>query len=157
MTDIMFYHLEHKTWDEVLPGLLTKSRDRGWRCIVQVGNVDRIEEVSELLWKSDADVFLAHGSKADGRSAHQPIWLTAETENPNAASVKFFIENAAVENVEEFLRAVILFDGRNEDAVAVARADWKKFKAGGHDISYYQQDDNHRWVNKSKSGESNDG
>jgi DNA polymerase III subunit chi len=157
MTDIMFYHLEHKPWDQVLPGLLTKSRERDWRCIVQISNVDRVEEVSELLWKSEVDLFLAHGSKADGKAAQQPIWLTAEHENPNAASVKFLLEGAPVENIAEFSRVVILFDGRDEDAITRARLDWKKFKADGHNISYYQQDENYRWINKSKSGEPNDG
>jgi DNA polymerase III subunit chi len=157
MTDIMFYHLEHKPWEQVLPAQLSKSLERGWRCIVQVGQADRVEDVSELLWKSDADIFLAHGAKADGKADRQPIWLTAENENPNAANVKFFIEGAAVDDVAGLTRAVILFDGRDEAAVARAREDWKRFKAQGFDISYFQQDENFHWVNKSKPGEKNDG
>ncbi len=157
MTDIMFYHLENKPWEQVLPGQLSKSLERGWRCVVQIGNNDRVEAVSELLWKNDADIFLAHGTSADGKAERQPIWLTAETQNPNASNIRFFIEGAAVEDVTGLTRAVILFDGRDEVAVARAREDWKRFKAQGHDISYYQQDENLRWVNKTKSGDENDG
>ncbi len=153
MAEIMFYHLEHKPWEQVLPGQLSKALERGWRCVVQIGKEDRVEEVSELLWKSEADVFLAHGTKADGKADKQPIWLTADTDSPNNATVRFFIEGANVGDVSGLTRAAILFDGRDETAVAAARADWKRLKAEGHEISYWQQDENHRWQNKSKAAD----
>ena len=153
MTEISFYHLEHRPWEQVLPKQLSTALERGWRCVVQVGDAARVEEVSELLWKSDADLFLTHGTKADGRAGQQPIWLTSEAENPNAANVKFFIAGATVDDVAGLTRAVILFDGHDETAVTRARQDWIRFKAQGFEISYYQQDENHRWINKSKSPE----
>jgi DNA polymerase III subunit chi len=153
MAEIIFYHLEHKPWEQVLPGQLSKALERGWRCVVQIGKEDRVEEVSELLWKSEAEVFLAHGTKADGKADNQPIWLTAETDNPNNATVRFFVEGAVVGDISALTRAAILFDGRDETAVAAARADWKRLKAEGHEISYWQQDENYRWQNRSKAGE----
>ena len=152
MAEIMFYHLEHKPWEQVLPKQLSTALERGWRCVVQAGREERVEEISELLWKNDADIFLTHGSKADGMAEKQPIWLTAEPENPNAATVRFFVEGAAVGDLTGLARAVILFDGRDEAAVATARTDWKRLKAEGHEISYWQQDENHRWQNRSASG-----
>jgi DNA polymerase III subunit chi len=152
MAEVMFYHLEHKPWEQVLPGLLSKALERGWRCVVQIGREERVEEISELMWKSDADLFLTHGSKADGMAGMQPIWLTAGNENPNTATVRFFIEGAAVGDVSGLARVAILFDGRDENAVAEARNDWKRLKSEGHEISYWQQDENHRWQNKSKTG-----
>ncbi len=77
MAEIMFYHLEHKPWEQVLPKQLSTALERGWRCVVQAGREERVEEISELLWKNDADIFLTHGSKADGMAEKQPIWLTA--------------------------------------------------------------------------------
>ena len=153
MTEIMFYHLEHKPWEQVLPGQLTKALQRGWRCVVQVGSIARIEEISDLLWRNEADIFLTHGTTADGNAERQPIWLTSEDDNPNNATVRFFIEGASVGDVAGLSRAAILFDGRDEAAVATARQDWKRLKAQGHDISYWQQDENHRWQNTSKTGE----
>jgi len=153
MTEISFYHLEHKPWEQVLPRQLATALERGWRCVVQIGDATRVEEVSEILWKNDADLFLTHGTKSDGRTARQPIWLTAEAENPNSANVKFFIEGAEVDDVTGLIRAVILFDGHDENAVARARADWKRFKEQGFEIAYYQQDRDLRWVNKSISAE----
>lgn len=149
----MFYHLEHKSWEQVLPGQLSKALERGWHCVVQIGREDRVEEVSELLWKNEADVFLTHGTKVDGMANMQPIWLTAETDNPNNATVRFFIERAVVGDVAGLTRAAILFDGRDEAAVATARDDWKRLKTQDHEISYWQQDENYRWQNKSGTGE----
>ena len=151
MAEIMFYHLEHKPWEQVLPRQLSTALERGWRCIVQVGSESRVEEVSDLLWTSETDPFLTHGTKVDGKADQQPIWLTAETDNPNAAKVRFFIDGAPIGDVAGLDRAVILFDGRDQDAVTAARTEWKRLKAEGHDISYWQQDENHRWQNKSKS------
>ena len=153
MAEIMFYHLEHKPWEQVLPGLLSKALERGWRCVVQIGREERVEEISELLWKSDSDVFLTHGTRADGMAIMQPIWLTAGTDNPNNATVRFFIEGAVVGDVSGLARAAILFDGRDETAVATARNDWTRLKAEDHEISYWQQDENYRWQNKSKTGD----
>jgi DNA polymerase-3 subunit chi len=79
--------------------------------------------------------------------------LTAETDNPNSATVRFFIEGAVVCDVAGLARAAILFDGRDEAAVAVARTDWKRLKTEGHEISYWQQDENLRWQNKSRSAD----
>jgi DNA polymerase-3 subunit chi len=153
MTEIMFYHLEHKPWEQVLPAQLSKALERGWRCVVQVGSDERVEEVSELLWKNETDGFLTHGTKADGKAERQPIWLTAGTDNPNNATVRFFIEGAAVGDVSGLTRAAILFDGSDENAVAAARTNWKRLKSEKHEISYWQQDENYRWQNKSETGD----
>ncbi len=152
MADVLFYHLEHKSWTDVLPRQLATSVERGWRCVVQVKDPQRLEEISELLWNADADVFLAHGTPADGRAGEQPIWLTAENENPNMATVKFFVEGAEADDLAGLARAVVLFDGRDAAAVARARDDWKRLKSEGHDISYYQQDENLRWVKRASTG-----
>ena len=151
MAEIMFYHLEHKPWEQVLPAQLSRALERGWRCVVQIGREERVEEVSELLWKNESYIFLIHGTKADGRADKQPIWLTSDTDNPNNATVRFFIEGAVVGEVSGLTRAAVLFDGRDETAVTAARADWKRLKADGHEISYWQQDENYRWQNKSKT------
>ena len=48
-------------------------------------------------------------------------------------------------------RVAILFDGRDEAAVQAARDNWKRLKAQGLAISYWQQDENFRWVDRSKA------
>ena len=50
MTDVLFYHLERTTLEKVLPGLLEKSLERGWRAVVQATTEERIEALDSLLW-----------------------------------------------------------------------------------------------------------
>lgn len=151
MAEVLFYHLEHKPWGEVLPRLLAAALERGWRAAVQVGPNAGVETVSEVLWSSlPEDSFLPHGTEADGRGPSQPIWVTAGSDAPNGARVRFFIEGAASEDVAGLQRAIILFDGADAAAVERARTDWKRFQAEGHEISYWQQDENLRWQNRSR-------
>ena len=35
MTEVLFYHLEQRPLESVLPDLLQRSLERGWRAIVQ--------------------------------------------------------------------------------------------------------------------------
>lgn len=148
MTEVFFYHLERQPLDRVLPRMLQASLDRGWRAVVQVGSEERVEALSAAIWTQDDASFIPHGSKADGMPDLQPVWLTAVDENPNGATVRFFADGAPVGGVDGLIRAVILFDGADAEAVDRARAEWKRLRAAGHDISYWQQDEMGRWVNR---------
>lgn len=148
MTPVFFYHLEQQPLDNVLPQLLVRSLERGWRVVVQTGSDERAEALANLLWTFSDESFLPHGTKADGYADLQPVWLTVEDENPNAADVRFYVDGAPVGDIVGLTRAVILFDGNDQDAVQQARSDWKRFRAAGHDISYWQQDESGRWQNR---------
>ena len=53
----------------------------------------------------------------------------------------FLVEGAPVpEDIAAYQRLVLLFDGNDEDALAAARAQWTRVKAGGFDATYWQQD-----------------
>ena len=148
MTDIWFFHLERQPLDKVLPSQLQRSLERGWRVVVQAGSDERAEALSSLLWSFDDEAFIPHGTKTDGLAELQPIWLTSRDENPNAANIRFYVDGAAVGAVEGLTRAVILFDGGDTEALQRARDDWKRFRAEGHEISYWQQDEQGRWQNR---------
>ena len=45
-------------------------------------------------------------------------------------------------------RIVLMFDGEDDDAVAAARARWSEAKAQGFDATYWQPDEQGRWVKK---------
>ena len=148
MTPVFFYHLERQPLEAVLPQLLAKSLERGWRVVVQAGTEERAEALASHLWTFSDESFLPHGTRADGSADLQPIWLTSEDENPNAATVRFYVDGAAVGDIAGLTRAVILFDGNDPDALDRARADWKRFRGAGHEVSYWQQDEQGRWQNR---------
>ena len=79
----------------------------------------------------------------------QPILLTTDDDNPNGATVRFLIDGAPVPaDADGYERIVLLFDGEDEDAVAAARARWAQAKAQGFEVTYWQPDEQGRWVKK---------
>ena len=41
MTEILFYHLERQPLEDVLPRLLERSLERGWKVVVQTTTRER--------------------------------------------------------------------------------------------------------------------
>lgn len=148
VTEVYFYHLERQTLEDVLPGLLERSLARGWRAGVQAASEERVEALNTLLWTYREDSFLAHGTTGDGPPAAHPIYLTAGEDNPNAAHVRFLVDGAVLADVSSYTRVVFLFDGRDAEAVARARKEWRAAKAKGFAVSYWQQDGSGRWQQK---------
>lgn len=149
MTEILFYHLQGQKLEGVLPTLLEKSLERGWRVIVQGASEERIDALDAHLWTYRDDGFLPHGTWREQEATAQPVLLTVNEGNPNAAGVRFLIEGAAMPaDAEAYQRIVLLFDGDDEDAVAAARGYWTEAKAKGFDATYWQPDDRGRWVKK---------
>lgn len=149
MTEILFYHLQGQKLESVLPTLLEKSLERGWRVAVQGASEERIDALDAHLWTYRDDGFLPHGTWREPDSAAQPVLLTVNEDNPNAATVRFLIEGAAPPpDADSYQRLVLLFDGDDDEAVAAARGHWTAAKTKGFDATYWQPDENGRWVKK---------
>ena len=149
MTEILFYHLQGMSLESVLPPLLEKSLERGWRVIVQAASEERIEALDAHLWTFRDDAFLPHGMWRDAQAREQPILLTVNDDNPNQASVRFLIDGAAVPtDAASYERIVLLFDGEDPDAVAAARTRWQDAKGAGFAVTYWQPDEQGRWQRK---------
>ena len=147
-TEVYFYHLESRSLEQVLPTLLERSLERGWRAAVQAASKERVEALNTLLWTYREDSFLPHGSASDGTPHAQPIYLTDEEDNPNEAAVRFLVDGAALEDASGYVRVVHMFDGRDGGAVARAREAWAAAKDKGFAVSYWQQDADGRWQQK---------
>jgi DNA polymerase-3 subunit chi len=149
MTEILFYHLQGQPIERVLPTLLEKSLERGWRVVVQVASEERVEAIDAHLWTFRDDSFLPHGTWRDPTVSEQPVVLTINGDNPNRASVRFLLDGAAVPaDAESYERIVLVFDGEDPDAVAAARTHWGDAKARGFDVTYWQPDEAGRWQRK---------
>jgi len=150
MPEVLFYHLERRSLEEVLPSLLEKTRERGWKANVRVGTAERMEALDNHLWTFSEESFLAHGTSADGKSARQPIYLTTEEDDPNNAEVLFLVDGATVDKwdhdaMSKFQRIVILFNGGESNALNDARAAWKSAKQTGLDVTYWKESSTGRW------------
>jgi DNA polymerase-3 subunit chi len=146
MTEAVFYHLKGQTLEQVLPALLQKSLERGWRVVVQASSEERVDVIDAHLWTWRDDTFLPHGTWRDNEVAQQPILLTVNDENPNGATVRFLVEGADMPaDAAGYQRVITLFNGEDPDAVEAARARWTKAKSAGFETTYWQPDDKGRW------------
>src|SRR3954452_15904208 len=112
MTEVLFYHLQRQPLEAVLPTLIEKSTERGWRVAVQAASEERLAALDDHLWTFTDESFLAHGTDRDADAADQPVVLTLSEANPNGASIRFLVEGAPVPpDAETYQRMVIMFDG----------------------------------------------
>lgn len=149
MTEIWFYHLERQPVEAVLPMLLTRSLDRGWRVVVQSTSPERVAALDEHLWTFAEESFLPHAREDEPDIAEEPIVLATSPANPNAAQARFLIDAAPVpDDADRYERVIVMFDGTDTEALAAARGEWRRQKGSGRALSYWQQDENGRWEKK---------
>jgi len=149
MPEVLFYHLEGQPLERVIPVLLEKTLERGWKAVVEVGSSDRAEMLDRLLWTYRDESFLPHGLAGGGDDAEQPVLITTDAENPNGADVRFFADRAVPQSAEGYRRIVYLFSGHDPDAVTEARAAWRVLRGeAANELTYWQQDENGRWVKR---------
>src|SRR5918997_577658 len=74
MTEVFFYHLQQKPLEAVLPTLLEKSLERGWRALVQATSEERLSALDDHLWTFSDESFLPHGNDEDALAAAREDW-----------------------------------------------------------------------------------
>jgi DNA polymerase-3 subunit chi len=149
MTEVLFYQLQRQPVEKVLPVLIEKSLERGWRVAVQSSSDERIEALDAHLWTYRDDSFLPHGTYKEGAAAEQPVLLTINDDNPNGAAIRFLLDGSPVPpDAAAYDRVVLLFDGEDPDALEAARSRWRDAKGQGFDVTYWQADEHGRWQRK---------
>ena len=143
--EIWFYHLERSSLDQVLPTLLEKTIERGWRAMIKSSHSHRLDEVDETLWTFRDDSFLPHGRADQPYAERQPVLLSETGENLNGAQALFIVDDAELGGTEGFERCFIIFDGRDEPALHYARGRWRALKGQGANLAYWRQTDEGRW------------
>ena len=136
MAEIGFYHLTKSGPEHALPALLARTLAAGERALVLCPDDIRVRALDDALWESG---WLPHGTAKDGDADLQPIWIAAEDSAPNGARFLFLVDGAETARLDAFTRVFDLFDGRNEEAVAAARARWRTARAANHALTYWQQ------------------
>jgi DNA polymerase-3 subunit chi len=150
VTEVLFYHLERKALEDVLPGLVERTLERKWRALIKCESADRAASLDNLLWTYDDQSFLPHAQAGDGDPARQPVLLTVEEDNANDANVVFLVGGAEPppwddSRVKSLSRVVLLFDGRDPEALTSARKHWSEAKAAQHDVTYWKQSAAGKW------------
>ena len=146
MAEFRFHHLERLRVDQALPKLLEGAYDQGRRVVVRAASEEAVAALNDRLWTYDDASFLPHGAIGDGDPTAQPIFLTTRFGNPNAATMLVLLAGAEADELDDAFGDVIrLFDGRDDDAVAEARREWRRLKDGGRSLSYWRESEDGRW------------
>jgi DNA polymerase III subunit chi len=146
VSEVRFHHLERRRVDQALPRLLERALEEGRRVLVRASSEEMVAALNERLWTYDDASFLPHGAAGDGDPMTQPIFLTSELENPNAATMLVRLSGVeAVETDDAFDLVVLMFDGRDEAALAHARGEWRRLKDQSRTISYWRESDEGGW------------
>ncbi|HRP10157.1 MAG TPA: DNA polymerase III subunit chi [Terricaulis sp.] len=145
MAELWFYHLERTELERALPPLLEKCLQRGWRALVRGGSPERLEALDTTLWTWRDESFLPHAREGEGDASRQPVLLTGNDGNPNGAQALFLIDGAEPGDLSGFERACLMFDGRDEAALDLARSRWKQAKEAGIAASYWRESAAGKW------------
>ena len=149
MSEALFYHLERRRLDDVIPGLVERTLERGWRALIRVESADRAAAIDALLWTYNDESFVPHAIAGDGDAARQPVLVTVEEDNANRAQVLFLVGGAVVsdwtQSAASFDRIVMLFEGRDPEALASARDAWKRARGAGLDVTYWKENAAGKW------------
>lgn len=144
MTETLFYHLERRSLDDVLPTLVTRTLERGQRVLIKAESADRASAIDNLLWTYDDQSFLPHAQVGDGDARRQPVLITTVDGNANNADVLFLVGGAEppswnTADTKALTRIVLMFDGRDQDSLSRARHSWKSAKDAGYDVTYWKE------------------
>jgi DNA polymerase-3 subunit chi len=150
MTETFFYHLERRSLDDVLPGLIERTLQRGWRAVIKTESAERAEAIDTLLWTFSEKSFLPHAQEGDGDPSRQPVLVTMEGGNLNAANVLFLVGGAEPPQWSQtadpvLARVVYMLDGRDEASLARARLAWKVARESGHEVTYWKESAAGKW------------
>lgn len=149
MPEILFFHLQSRPLEQVLPTILDRAVSRGQKVVVELSSQERLSAVDDHLWTYSDESFLPHVTAMEADAAANPVVLTTQAHNPNGAQVRICAEGVRIPDaMADYERVVLIFDGDDPDALAAAREDWKKAKASGLAASYWQQDETGRWEKK---------
>lgn len=145
MTDVGFYHLTSRPLDAVLPRLLEKAVSGGHRVVLRSVDAVLLARLDGLLWTYDPASFLPHAIDGE-HAAMQSVLLTSDDANPNGAGLLAVVDGALPGDLDAYARVLYLFDGGDDNALALARRHWRALKAReGITATYWKEDDAGRW------------
>ena len=127
--NIWFYHLESQPLHAVLPVLVEKTLNRGWRAILRFSTQERLEAIDGALWTYREEFFLPHGT-VPRRPRRTPARVSDDRWRQSQRRACAVPAGGGEESEpKQFARIIRLFDGADGEARALARQEWKDAKA----------------------------
>ena len=149
LQNIDFYQLLGGQLDELATQLVEKCRAAGKRVMIY-NTSSSSQSQSEHLWTVRDLSFLAHGIDTDEGQEFAPIWISSdETQNQIQAEFAILKDGVVPSDIEQFERILVLFDGRDEQALSHARQKWKDWSSQyDGKCRYFAKTEEGRWQQK---------
>lgn len=143
MARVIFYHITRGTLEETLTQILERALAAGMQVDLRGADAARLDHLDQALWLGAEDGFLPHGLAGGRHDAAQPVLLTTATTARAGTACVMAVDGAGVTPDEALRldRVCILFDGRDEAAVAGARTQWRSLVGAGAPAEYWSQED----------------
>lgn len=141
MSQIDFWQLSHDPVEKVVALIAQRVIDQGERLLVVSESSEQRVAISQELWKSGPESFLANSEASAPQPEAQPILLSDEPAPANGASHVIFADGTYRE-AEGFVRTFLLFDKETLDQ---ARATWRSLDEADVERAFFRQDDG-KWV-----------
>lgn len=146
----LFYHVTQSPVEEVVASLLPRALAQGWKVELRGTDAERMDWLDQRLWLGGDESFLPHGLAGGPHDALQPVLLTVRPAAAGRDAI-MTVDGAEVTPAEvgATQRVWILFDGRDDRAVARAREQWKALTGGGVSAQYWSEESG-RWEKKAE-------
>ena len=146
MTEIFFYKLKNLSIELFLISLIEKSISKNWNSLVLLDNIERMEEINDLMWTFNYTSFIPHGSQSDLNPDKHNVYLTCNEENLNNSNIIFSIDGIIINQPDNWKRCIYIF---NEQNLKVTD-ELESYKRGIEDLNYdlksFEQDNNGKWI-----------
>jgi DNA polymerase-3 subunit chi len=149
MTEILFYHLQRHPLERVLPALIEKSLERGWRVVVQAASESGSRRSTRICGPSATTASCRTEPGARSRPAEQPVLLTVDDTIRTARRCGF----SSMARRCRRMPAVISASCSSSTATIPTRSPrraqrWSEGRAQGFEVTYWQADEHGRWQRK---------
>ena len=151
MTDIIFYEFMNTEAKQALPAIVQKCLGQQWKVVIQCESEEIRDDLNSLLWIFEKESFLPHGTKADGYSDKQPVYLTCINENPNGAKAKIafgIVDIGEIDSISDFDRYMIFIESSDKETLKAGSEYFQKLIKSGFQPKYQQQNSNGGWSEK---------
>ena len=146
MTEIFFYKLKNLSIELFLISLIEKSISKNWNSLVLLDNIERMEEINDLMWTFNDTSFIPHGSQSDLNPDKHNVYLTCNEEHLNNSNIIFSIDGIIINQPDNWKRCIYIF---NEQNLKVTD-ELESYKRGIEDLNYdlksFEQDNNGKWI-----------
>jgi DNA polymerase-3 subunit chi len=145
--EISFYRLTTLPLAKAAPKLIEKIYYSKQNLVVVCENEAIMKTIDDGLWVYSSKHFIPHATSSDEHASDQPIYITTILENPNNANIAMSLGKLDLQDFSPH-KFLYMFDGNIKDQLEFARNKWKSYKDKGHNLTYWQQNNDGAWEKK---------